>query len=53
MTWILIFFIMLPNNTQAAVRVGFTSQETCVEAARDVQSKQPQGAQVTWSCVKQ
>jgi preprotein translocase subunit SecG len=55
-TFILIFFVLLPNNTQAGVRVGFNTQEACVVAAREVASKLKAlntGADVTWSCVQQ
>jgi hypothetical protein len=54
--YILILFMMLPNQTTASVRVGFTSQETCVEGAKvvaaNLKANNP-GATVDWSCIKQ
>ena len=55
-TWILIFFVTMANSTTASVKVGFNSQETCVDAAREVTTKLKAlnvGSDVIWSCVKQ
>jgi hypothetical protein len=64
MNWILILFLTVnpavsntgAGSASASVRVGFSSQETCVTAAKEVaaqlKSVNP-AADVVWSCVKQ
>jgi hypothetical protein len=52
-TWILIFFATFDASSQAAVRVGFNSNESCAAAARELQAKFKPGTEVTWACVKQ
>lgn len=56
LTFILILFLELPNQTTASVRIGFDSRDTCVAAAKtttDALKAQDNRAQVVWSCVQQ
>ncbi len=54
--YILILFSFFNNGATAAVRVGFTSVDTCIAAAQEVttnlKATNP-GTTVDWSCVKQ
>ena len=55
-SYILILFLLLPNQTTASVRVGFDSLEACTTAAKataDNLKKDTPGATVDWSCNKQ
>jgi hypothetical protein len=54
--YVLIFFLTTASNATASVKVGFTSDETCAAAARELTAKLKAlniGNDVVWSCVRQ
>lgn len=51
---ILIFFVLFSNGSQASVRVGFSTDEMCAMAAREMSEKvKALGGETTWACVRQ
>ena len=53
--WVLIMFVILPNGSQTAVRVGFQDQMACVAAGKALQqgftsSAYTRDMKVVWSC---